>query len=162
MVEMSCEEHDIQAASSQFITHTVGRMLGTMELTETTINTKGYESLLSLVNNTSNDSFDLYYGLFMYNKNATAELSRLELAFSQVKAQLFDRLHTLIRDDIFDEAAQPTGLRSGNGKPGGAQAEERTFKDRLIDQVNVGGSLGGSMDEKGEDKSEKEEGAPSC
>ena len=75
MVEMSCEEHDIQAASSQFITHTVGRMLGTMELTETTINTKGYESLLSLVNNTSNDSFDLYYGLFMYNKNATAELS---------------------------------------------------------------------------------------
>ena len=39
-----------------------------------------------------------------YNKNATAELSRLELAFSQVKAELFDRLHTLIRDDIFDEA----------------------------------------------------------
>ena len=30
MVEMSCEEHDRQAASSQFITHTVGRMLGTM------------------------------------------------------------------------------------------------------------------------------------
>ena len=165
MVEMSCEEHDIQAASSQFITHTVGRMLGTMELTETTINTKGYESLLSLVNNTYNDSFDLYYGLFMYNKNATAELSRLELAFSQVKAQLFDRLHTLIRDDIFDEASQPTGLRGGNGKPktGGAEpAEERTFKDRLIDQVNSGGSLGGSTDEKERgDKSEREEGAAS-
>ena len=32
MVEMSCEEHDRQAASSQFITHTVGRMLGSMEL----------------------------------------------------------------------------------------------------------------------------------
>jgi arogenate dehydrogenase (NADP+) len=167
MVEMSCEEHDIQAASSQFITHTVGRMLGTMELGETTINTKGYESLLSLVNNTYNDSFDLYYGLFMYNKNATAELSRLELAFSQVKAQLFDRLHTLIRDDIFDEASVPTGLRSGNGKArngggGDAPAEERTFKDRLIDQVNSGGSLGGSTDEKERgDKSEREEGAAS-
>jgi arogenate dehydrogenase (NADP+) len=37
-------------------------MLGTMELEQTTINTKGYESLLSLVNNTYNDSFDLYYG----------------------------------------------------------------------------------------------------
>jgi arogenate dehydrogenase (NADP+) len=157
MVEMSCEEHDIQAASSQFITHTVGRMLGTMELTETTINTKGYESLLSLVNNTSNDSFDLYYGLFMYNKNATAELSRLELAFSQVKAQLFDRLHTLIRDDIFEEAAQPSGLRGAGD--GDAKSEERTFKDRLIDQVNVGGSLGGSMDEKGGGRSEREEGA---
>lgn len=30
MVEMSCQEHDAQAASSQFITHTVGRMLGEM------------------------------------------------------------------------------------------------------------------------------------
>ena len=134
-----------------------------MELTETTINTKGYESLLSLVNNTYNDSFDLYYGLFMYNKNATAELSRLELAFSQVKAELFDRLHTLIRDDIFDEnVSQATGLLSGNGKEivdsqngsDSASASDRTFKDRLIDQVNSGGSLGGSMDK-------EEEGTPS-
>jgi arogenate dehydrogenase (NADP+) len=93
----------------------------------------------------------------MYNKNATAELSRLELAFSQVKAQLFDRLHTLIRDDIFEEAAQPSGLRGAGD--GDAKSEERTFKDRLIDQVNVGGSLGGSIDEKGGGRSEREEGA---
>lgn len=104
MVEMSCEEHDRQAASSQFITHTVGRMLGTMELTETTISTKGFESLRSLVDNTYNDSFELYYGLFMYNKNATAELSRLELAFTKVKGELFDRLHDRIRSDIFNES----------------------------------------------------------
>ena len=32
MVEMTCEEHDRQAASTQFITHTVGRILGTMDL----------------------------------------------------------------------------------------------------------------------------------
>ena len=63
------------------------------------------KSLLNLVNNTSNDSFDLYYGLFMYNKNATQELNRLELAFSQVKAQLFDRLHTLIRESLRHPAA---------------------------------------------------------
>ncbi len=31
MVEMSCEEHDEIAANTQFITHTVGRMLATME-----------------------------------------------------------------------------------------------------------------------------------
>ena len=68
MVEMTCEEHDKLAASSQFITHTVGRMLGRMSLDDTPINTKGYESLLSLVRNTTNDSFDLYYGLFMYNE----------------------------------------------------------------------------------------------
>jgi arogenate dehydrogenase (NADP+) len=43
-------------------------MLGRMELPDTPINTRGYESLLSLVRNTTNDSFDLYYGLFMYNE----------------------------------------------------------------------------------------------
>ena len=32
MVEMTCEEHYRQAASTQFITHTVGRILGTMDL----------------------------------------------------------------------------------------------------------------------------------
>lgn len=68
---MTCEEHDRQAASTQFVTHTVGRMLGAMELTSTEINTKGFEALLKLVENTNNDSFDLYYGLFLYNNNAT-------------------------------------------------------------------------------------------
>jgi arogenate dehydrogenase (NADP+) len=71
MVEMTCEEHDRQAASTQFVTHTVGRMLGAMDLASTDINTKGYENLLQLVNNTKNDSFELYYGLFLYNTNAT-------------------------------------------------------------------------------------------
>ena len=101
MVEMSCEEHDKMAASSQFITHTVGRMLGRMALADTPINTKGYESLLSLVGNTNKDSFDLYYGLFMYNENATEELARMEAAFDAVKRQLFDQLHDVVRTKIF-------------------------------------------------------------
>lgn len=65
---MSCEEHDQQAANTQFITHTVGRVLNEMNVRSTAINTKGYESLLALVENTAHDSFDLYYGLFMYNQ----------------------------------------------------------------------------------------------
>lgn len=40
MVEISCEEHDRQAASTQFITHTVGRVLGAMELQATPIDTR--------------------------------------------------------------------------------------------------------------------------
>ena len=67
MVEMTCEDHDRIAASTQFMTHTVGRILGSMELGSTPIDTKGFQSLLSLVDNTTHDSFDLYYGLFMYN-----------------------------------------------------------------------------------------------
>eukprot|EP00850_Spirogloea_muscicola_P013639 SM000093S24450 [mRNA] locus=s93:518472:520805:+ [translate_table: standard] len=74
MVEMSCEEHDRYAAGTQFITHTVGRVLGRLVLESTPINTRGYETLLQLVENTNGDSFDLYYGLFMYNVNATEEV----------------------------------------------------------------------------------------
>ena len=32
------------------------------------IDTKGFQSLLTLVDTTVNDSFELYYGLFMYNQ----------------------------------------------------------------------------------------------
>ena len=78
MVEMTCEEHDEAAASTQFITHTVGRMLATMDLKSTRINTKGFDALLNLINQTNSDSFELYYGLFLYNQNATDELERLE------------------------------------------------------------------------------------
>ncbi|CAI5477817.1 unnamed protein product [Closterium sp. Yama58-4] len=77
MVEMTCEEHDKYAAGTQFVTHTVGRVLGKLGLESTPINTKGYETLLNLVENTAGDSFDLYYGLFMYNTNATEEVEEV-------------------------------------------------------------------------------------
>ncbi|KAK9803249.1 hypothetical protein WJX73_009784 [Symbiochloris irregularis] len=104
MVEMSCEEHDRIAASTQFLTHTVGRVLGAMDARATSIDTRGYQSLLNLVDNTANDSFDLYYGLFMYNQNAIAELERLEAAFDHVKGQLLDRLHDVVRQQLFHNA----------------------------------------------------------
>jgi arogenate dehydrogenase (NADP+) len=71
-----------------------------MNLKRTDIDTKGYESLLSLVENTTNDSFDLYYGLFLYNPNATQELERLEQAFDQVKRRLFQQLHDKLRENL--------------------------------------------------------------
>ncbi|XP_057855873.1 arogenate dehydrogenase 2, chloroplastic [Cryptomeria japonica] len=106
MVEMSCAEHDRHAAETQFITHTVGRMLGNLNLESTPINTKGYESLLRIVENTAGDSFDLYYGLFMYNVNATEQLERLEMAFDALKKQLVGRLHKILRTQLFDGVAR--------------------------------------------------------
>ena len=103
MVPMTCEDHDRQAASSQFITHTVGRMLGGMGLEAGPINTKGFNSLLDLVGNTENDSFELYYGLFMYNQNATEELDKLKESFAEIKQQLFSRLHDAARKQLLLE-----------------------------------------------------------
>nr|GMC61419.1 arogenate dehydrogenase 2, chloroplastic-like [Ipomoea batatas] len=101
MVEMKCSEHDRHAAGSQFITHTMGRVLEKLQLETTPINTKGYETLLNLVENTASDSFDLYYGLFMYNKNAMEQLERLDLAFEALKNELFGHLHEKLRKQLF-------------------------------------------------------------
>ncbi|KAL6012897.1 Arogenate dehydrogenase 2, chloroplastic [Asimina triloba] len=102
MIEMSCKEHDNYAAESQFMTHTVGRMLAKLGMTSTPINTKGYEVLLELVENTASDSYDLYYGLFMYNPKATEQLFRLEMAFDILKKQLFGQLHDILRKQLFE------------------------------------------------------------
>ncbi|CAL9117610.1 unnamed protein product [Musa textilis] len=102
MVEMSCAEHDENAAEIQFLTHTVGRILAKLDLKSAPINTKGYETLLKLVENTCSDSFDLYNGLFMYNKNSTELLERLELAFDSLKKELFGRLHDILRKQLFE------------------------------------------------------------
>lgn len=112
MVEMSCAEHDRHAAGSQFITHTMGRVLEKLKLESTPINTKGYETLLNLVDNTAGDSFDLYYGLFMYNKNSMEQLERLDLAFESLKKQLFGHLHEVIRKQLF-ESSEGLGISLG-------------------------------------------------
>lgn len=106
MVEMSCAEHDWYAAGSQFITHTMGRVLEKFGLESTPINTKGYGTLLNLVENTAGDSFNLYYGLFMYNVNAMEQLERLDHSFESLKKQLFGRLHGVLRKQLFENAEQ--------------------------------------------------------
>ncbi|KAL4299427.1 hypothetical protein AHAS_Ahas17G0099800 [Arachis hypogaea] len=57
-------------------------------LESTPINTKGYQSLLGLMENTTGDSFDLYFGLFMFNKNSLEMLEKLDLAFVDLRKQL--------------------------------------------------------------------------
>ncbi|KAE8700614.1 Arogenate dehydrogenase 1 [Hibiscus syriacus] len=103
MVEMCCMEHDKYAAGSQFVTHTMGRLLEKFGLESSPINTKGYETLLNLVENTKGDSFDLYYGLFMYNQNALEQLERLDMAFESIKKDLFGRLHQVYRKQLFGD-----------------------------------------------------------
>lgn len=104
MVEMSCAEHDRYAAGSQFVTHTMGRVLEKFGLESSPINTKGYETLLDLVENTAGDSFELYYGLFMYNQNAMEQLERLDMAFEAIKKELFGKLHQVYRRQLFGTA----------------------------------------------------------
>ncbi|XP_059457573.1 arogenate dehydrogenase 1, chloroplastic-like [Corylus avellana] len=93
MLEMSCEEHDKMAARSQFITHTIGRILSEMEIQSTSIDTKGFERLVQLKESTMRDSFDLFSGLFVHNRFAQQELENLQLAFNKVKQKLVEKMN---------------------------------------------------------------------
>ncbi|KAK6945176.1 LOW QUALITY PROTEIN: hypothetical protein RJ641_026278, partial [Dillenia turbinata] len=84
MEEMSCSEHNKQSAKIT-ISDAYGGVLEKLRLESTLIDINGYETLLCLVNTTADDNFDLYYGLFMYNKNAIKQTGWFELAFDSVR-----------------------------------------------------------------------------
>ena len=88
MVPMSCKDHDEYAANSQFITHLMGRILGAQGLSETPIDTKGFQSVLRLVDSTTADSFDLFYGLYKYNQNSMETIRQLQVAMEDVVQNL--------------------------------------------------------------------------
>jgi len=88
MIEMTCEQHDEYAASSQFITHLTGRILWQQNLVPTPIDTKGFQTVLNLVENTCKDSFDLFFGLYYYNSHASNQIHKIREALAQVERQL--------------------------------------------------------------------------
>jgi len=103
MVDMTCEQHDEFAAGSQFVTHFTGRALKALSLRSTPINTKGFDSLLQLVDVTCRDSQDLFLALYKYNPRAEEQLQAIEGACTQVAQGL--------RNSWSDEAS---GLTSGS------------------------------------------------
>jgi len=88
MVPMSCKDHDEFAANSQFITHLMGRILGAQGLKRTPIDTKGFESVLQLVETTTADSFELFYGLYKYNRNSMDTVMNLRQSLEDVIKEL--------------------------------------------------------------------------
>ena len=88
MIPMSCERHDAYAADSQFLTHLMGRILGAQGLLPTPIDTKGFQSVLRLVDSTTADSFDLFYGLYKYNQNSNETILKLQTALNGVLGSL--------------------------------------------------------------------------
>lgn len=88
MIPMSCKAHDSYAANSQFVTHLMGRILGEQGLSNTPIDTKGFESVLQLIDTTTADSFDLFYGLYKFNQNSMKTIARLQAAMDNVVEEL--------------------------------------------------------------------------
>jgi len=78
--EMTCELHDQLAAKSQFVTHTIARLIHKLNLQSTSINTLGFQNLLSFKQSTEkySDNADLYYGLLNFNPFAQLEMQKMK------------------------------------------------------------------------------------
>ncbi|KAL9188581.1 hypothetical protein ACHAXT_006959 [Thalassiosira profunda] len=91
MISMSCKEHDGFTANSQFITHLMGRILGAQGLSATPIDTKGFQNVLKLVETTNADSFDLFFGLYKFNRNSLEIIHKLKEALDDVVGKLLEK-----------------------------------------------------------------------
>nr|GMC98365.1 arogenate dehydrogenase 1, chloroplastic-like isoform X1 [Ipomoea batatas]GME14273.1 arogenate dehydrogenase 1, chloroplastic-like isoform X1 [Ipomoea batatas] len=94
MLEMTCEEHDKLAARSQFLTHTIGRILSEMDVEPTPLDTKGFQKLVEVKESTVKDSFDLFSGLFIHNRFARQQVQSLEEALEETKRKLQERMES--------------------------------------------------------------------
>lgn len=83
-VEISPDEHDRLAAYSQGITHYMGRVLDELHLQATPIDTQGFKTLLTLVQQTCNDSLELFRDLQHFNPHTQEMRLGLEAALNRV------------------------------------------------------------------------------
>lgn len=107
VVEMSPEEHDREAAFSQGITHYVGRVLGELDLKSTPIGTLGYEKLLEIVEQTCNDTWELFRDLQTFNP--FTKKMRVEVG----KAQ--NRIFNKLLPERVDPGYLTVGIQGGEG-----------------------------------------------
>ena len=85
---MDAEEHDREAAFTQGVTHYVGRVLAEMSLRESGIGPLGYQRLLSIVEQTCNDPWQLFADLQRFNPHTVEMRARLVAAFRRVAERL--------------------------------------------------------------------------
>ncbi len=82
--EISADEHDMMAARSQGLTHFVGRVIDDFGTNQTRIDTEGYKALHKLVNQTCNDSWDLFEDIQNYNPYTEKMISELNGSFKKI------------------------------------------------------------------------------
>jgi len=80
VMEMSPDEHDKLAAKTQGVTHFLGRMLKEFGIRKTDIDTQGFSDLLDLVDQTCNDTWELYTDLQLYNPYTDEMIDKLKMA----------------------------------------------------------------------------------
>ena len=90
VIEITADVHDRDAAFTQGITHFIGRVLNELQLEDSEISTMGYKSLLTIVEQTCNDPFQLFMDLQHYNPYTHDMRQKLNESLRKTMAMLAD------------------------------------------------------------------------
>ena len=82
--DLDPESHDREAAFTQGVTHFVGRVLADMALVPSDIATIGYRQLLSVMEQTCNDPYQLFEDLQRFNPYTTQMRLKLQQSLNRV------------------------------------------------------------------------------
>jgi len=88
IIKMTPDEHDRMAASSQGITHFIGRVLNESGVRSTDINTLGFNGLLGVIEQTCNDSWDLFKDLQKFNPYTNEMIDNLVVTIENLHKQI--------------------------------------------------------------------------
>jgi len=79
VMEMTPDQHDKMATKTKGVTHFLEHMLKEYGIRKTAIDTQGFRNLLNLVDQTYNDTWELYTDLQLYNSYTNNMIKKLKL-----------------------------------------------------------------------------------
>ncbi len=91
VIHLTPEQHDRIAARTQGITHFVGRVLRIAGVTQTEIDTVGFSDLLAVIDQTCNDSWELFTDLQNYNPYTSEMIKKLEKSIAEIRGKISRR-----------------------------------------------------------------------
>lgn len=107
VIELSAKEHDKLAANSQGVVHFVGRLLEQFNFKQTRIDTLGAEKLQEVMEQTCNDTWELFLNL--QNYNPYTKMMRIKLG------QAYDRLYNKLLPKMVNPCYLIYGIQGGAG-----------------------------------------------
>lgn len=107
VIEMSAQNHDRIAANSQGITHFIGRLLNAFHLKQTPVSSVGTKKLLEVVEQTCNDTWQLFTDLQHYNPYT----KRMRIRFGDIYDKVCNKLLPKQADNRFITF----GIQGGKG-----------------------------------------------
>mgnify|MGYP002639371273 CR=1 FL=1 len=89
LIDLSVEEHDRLAARSQGITHFMGRVMKGMDIQPTLVDTHGFRQVHHVVEQTCQDTEELFHDLQYYNPFTAQMLTDFSRSVHAVKARVY-------------------------------------------------------------------------